>query len=259
MGGILACICCYCCLTTLKPRCIEICALIFNILEIGFLIWGILDIPWDDISRGGKIIYFVMCSLIVITFIILLVLMCLRCGNKINTTKNNTGKCLCITMVVLDILAEILIIIAEIIILNNMNDNDVIYTYNSYDINRKRNGKYSNREWAAAVISFTITEIALAFHCYCSNFLLKLIYAKTNLSYLKYIEQKQTNNIVSTVNVYDISQKNFNTNQLNFIGYDKDGRPIYSGNTKYFTQNLNTTNISAIGGSNNGNPFPPGN
>ena len=136
MGGIIACICCYCCLTGLKPRIIEFLALLCNLVEIGFLIWGIIDIPWDDISTGGKIMYYITCGAIVVTFLLLLLLMCLRCGNTINTTKNDLGKCLCITMVVFDILAFILIIIAEIIIIYNMDDKDDDYNYNNgyYDV-----------------------------------------------------------------------------------------------------------------------------
>ena len=92
MGGLLTCICCYCCLTTLKPRIIEIVALICNIIEIGFLIWGIVDVPWSDIKMGGKVMFYIACVLVVLTFLFLLGLMCLRCGNKINTTKNSAGK-----------------------------------------------------------------------------------------------------------------------------------------------------------------------
>ena len=236
MGGLLTCICCYCCLTTLKPRIIEIVALICNIIEIGFLIWGIVDVPWSDIKMGGKVMFYIACVLVILTFLFLLGLMCLRCGNKINTTKNGAGKCLCITDLVFDILAEIAIIIAEIIILNNMNDKDdnsffdYGYRYNS------RYSKYSRREWAAAAISITAAEIFIGLHCYCVSFLLKLIYLKTNLSYLKYRDTQEPNDdiIGRTINVFNTQDNN--VNQLKFLGYDKDGHPIYSGNAQYFTQ-----------------------
>jgi hypothetical protein len=44
-----------------------------------------------------------------------------------------------------------------------------------------------------------------------------------------------SNNIFSrTVNVFSTTENNgVNGNQLNFLGYDKDGHPIYSGNTQY--------------------------
>ena len=171
--------------------------------------------------------------------------MVLRCGNKINTTKNSAGKCLCITAIVLDIIAEICIIIAEIIILHNMNDKDDNYLYDNgyyYGRRRYRDSKYSNREWASAIISITASEIALGIHCYCLSFLLKLIYAKTNLSYLRYSEANEPEGIIGrTINVINSPQET--TNQLNFLGYDQNGHPIYSGNAQYFTQppaNVNT-------------------
>ena len=237
MGSIITSICCYCCLTPLKPRCIEILALIFNLIELVFLIWAIVDIPWEDISTGGKIIFYIMFSLIILTFIILISLICLRCSNKINTTKNNPAKCLSTTMFILDILSFILIIIAEIIILYNIDDKD---DYFYYDYNRRRRrSRFSDREWAAAIISLTMIEIALVCHSYCSNFLLKLIYVKTDLSYFDYMNQKnQNNNMNNTVNIF-----NGTHNNLNLIGYDKNGHPVYSENSQYFNQEIKPNNI----------------
>ena len=242
MGGIIACICCYCCLTTLKPKTIEIIALICNIISIGFLIWGIADIPWDDISTAGKVFFYITCGCVVLTLIFLLGLMCIRCSGKINTSKNSNAKCLCITLIVFDILAFILVIISEIIIFYNMDDKDDDYYYYDYYYGRRRQSKYSNREWAAAIISISAAELAILCHSYCANFLLKLISAKTNTSYLKYMEQKEnnSNNIVSrTINVLN---QPTNTNQLTFIGYDKDGHPIYSGKNQYFATTTTNSN-----------------
>ena len=249
MGGIIACICCYCCLTALKPRVIEILALICNIIEIAFLIWGIVDIPWSDIKTGGKILFFVTCALVVLSLIFTLALMCLRCANKINTTKNSAGMCLCITDVIFDILAEIIIIIAEIVILHNMNDKDDNYFYDYGYRTSRSNSRYLNKEWAAAIISTTGAEAFLALHCYCVSFLLKLISAKTDLSYLKYMETHDNNNNIfsRTINVFNTNENNgVNGNQLKFLGYDKDGHPIYSGNTQYFTQNQSATNPNNV-------------
>ena len=238
MGSIISCICCYCFLTPLKPRCIEILALIFNLIELIFLIWGIADMPWDYISTGGKIIFYIMFSLIIITFLILIVLICLRCSNKINTTKNNTAKCLSSTTVILDFLAFILIIIAEIIILYNIDDKD---DYFYYDYNRRRRrSKFSEREWAATIISHTFVEIALFCHSYCSIFLVKLIYVKTDLSYFDYmIQNEQSSNMSRTIKVLNGGQNN-----LNLIGYDKNGRPIYSLTNQYLNQEKRPNNIT---------------
>ena len=244
MGGIIACICCYCCLVTLKPKTIEIIALICNIISIGFLVWGVVDIPWDDISTAGKIFFFITCGCVVLTLIFLLGLMCIRCSGKINTSKNSSAKCLCIAMIVFDILAFILIIISEIIIFYNMDDKDDDYYYydNSY---RRRRSKYSDREWAAAIISISAAEIAIICHSYCANFLLKLISAKTDKSYLEYMEQREDNNIVSrTINVINQPTINDRNNQLTFIGYDKNGHPIYQGNTQYYTSTAGNSNAN---------------
>ena len=246
MGGIIACLCCYCCLTTLKPKSIEIIALLCNIISIGFLIWGIADIPWDDISTAGKIFFYITCGCVVLTLIFLLGLMCIRCSGKINTSKNSSAKCLCITLMVFDILAFILIIISEIIIFYNMDDKDDDYYYYDYYYGRRRRSKYSNREWAASIISISVAELAIMCHSYCANFLYKLISAKTDTSYLDCMEQREnSNNIVTrTINVLNQPTNN-NTNQLTFIGYDKDGHPIYSGKNQYFT--ATNTNVNTNG------------
>ena len=83
-------------------------------------------------------------------------------------------------------------------------------------------------------------------HSYCANFLYKLISARTDTSYLDYMEQRENNNnIVSrTINVLNQPTNN-NTNQLTFIGYDKDGHPIYSGKNQYFT--TTATNVNTNG------------
>lgn len=248
MGGIIACVCCYCCLMTLKPRCIEIMALICSLIAIGFLIWGIAGIPWNHINTGGKVTFFITCAFVVLSFINLIILMCLRCGNKINTTKNGAGKCLCITMIVFDIIGLILIIIAEIIILYNMYDEEYedYYYYDGYRRIRRRRDIFSDSEWAAAIISTSFAELALLVHSYCASFLLKLIKAKTDLSYLKYLESKEDTNIVGTtidvVNNPPVTQGN----QLTFIGYDNNGHPIYSGNTQYFIANQNQNNNAKV-------------
>lgn len=239
MGSIIACICCYCCLTTLKPRYIEIMALICNIVEIGFLIYAIAGIPWDDIKNGGKIVFYITCALIVISLILLLILMCFRCGNKINTTKNTSGKCICITAIIIDILAGILIAIAEIVILHNMYDKDDLYD-DYYYRRRRRDSNFSDAEWICVYVSLTGFEIALCIHLYCISFLIKLISAKTNLSYLKYMESKEDNSIVArTMNVFNNQPDQYNNNntQLNFLGYDQNGHPIYAGNAQYMTVN----------------------
>ena len=242
MGGIISCICCYCCLMRLKPRTIEIICLICNIIEIAALGFAIYGIPWSDIKMAGKITFFVSCGMTVLTLIILLALMCLRCGNKINTTSNSSGKCLSILLIIFNLIIEILLNIGEIIILFNKFDRE-----NHYDLwDDYRN--ISNKEWIAAIFCPSLVITVLGIYFFCSIFLFKLINAKTNSSYYRYKESKDENNIASTtIGIYN-NPPNVPNNQLIFIGYDKDGHPIYTGNTSNFSQqpiiinNPNNTN-----------------
>ena len=239
MGGVIACICCYCCLTTLKPTTIEIMALICNVIEIGCLIWGAVDIPWDYLNTGGKVMYAITCVVIVITLILLLILMCLRCGNKINNSKNQLGICLCITMIVFDVLGLILVIISEIIILSKMFDVDDVHYHHRRGYS---NGIFEDHEWAAAFISMSATEVCTALHFICGNFLLKLIQYKTDKCYAEYMGVNNAD-IIRTVEV--VNRTDSNPNQLNFIGYDQNGHPIYSGNQQYVLQNPIVVNNNA--------------
>jgi len=255
MGSILVCIGCYCCLFTLKPMCVEIMALIANLFEIGFLIWGIIDIPWDDLNKGSKICFYVTCGLVVLSFLLLLILMCFRCSKTINTSKNRTGYCISITDLIVDILAFILIIVSEGLILYKMWDIDDDLGYLNHRRNRRYDSYFSDTEWACVVISLSAAEIAILVHTYCISFLSRLIYLKTNLSYKEYMDSIEPNNneisFPRAVNVFQSPPNyDYNNNNLTFLGYDKDGHPIYSGNTTYqiintpviTNQNLNMNN-----------------
>jgi hypothetical protein len=230
---------------TLKPRCIEVMGLISNLVAIGFLVWGLAEIPWSDIRNGGKITFFIGSGFTVITLLFIFVLMCFRCGNKINTTKNSAGKCICITALVFNFLALILIIIGEIVIIYDMYDRDYYdYYWDDYR-SRRRYSYYSDAERAAAIISPSGAEIAIIIYGYCISFLLKLIFAKTDLSYLEYKETQdnsQNNIIARTIGVFNSPPNN---NELRFLGYDQNGHPIYSGNTQYYTQQVITNNVNS--------------
>ena len=193
MGTVLACIGCYCCLFHVRPKFVELIALLANLVEIGFLIWGIVGIPWDDLNTGSKVCFYITCALILISFILLIILMRLRCNKTINSTRNSTGICLCITDLIFDFIAFIMVIVSEGLIIYKMWDIEEdeeyyrggrrYYSYNDY---------FSDAEWLAAYFSTSACEIGLIVHFYCMSFLLKLIRLKTDLSYHEYNE-KQTN------------------------------------------------------------------
>lgn len=85
------------------------------------MIWGIIDIQLDDIKTGRKIVFAISIHV--------------NYSNSNNITKNFSRACLCITDIVMDSLAEILIIITKIIILNNMNvKDDELGYYKRHDI-----------------------------------------------------------------------------------------------------------------------------
>ena len=212
-------ICCFCCLINLKPRCIEIITLIINLIEIGFMIWGIIGIQWEIIKIGGKIIYLIPFVFVVFTLLFLFILMYFRCRNKINTSKNSTAKYLCIIMEVFDLLSVILIFTAMIIIsdsLANSDDDEV--------------------ELEATYACIIISNILPSIHFFCVGCLGKLISFKTNLSYLEYMNTKEQENIVRTVNALNSPQNN-EENHINILGVDQNGHPFYYGNAQYFTQN----------------------
>ena len=141
MGTVIACMGCYCCLLAVRPRYIELIALLANVIEIGFLIWGIVGIPWGDLNTASKVCYYITCGLVLMTFILLIILMILRCNKSINNSRNSTGKCLSITNTVIDVLAFIMIIVSECLILYKMYDLD--YDWDYWD--RRRSGHYDRR------------------------------------------------------------------------------------------------------------------
>ena len=231
MGEIIACMSFYFFIEKLKPRYIEIIELIFSIIEIIFLIWGLLNnsyIPWKDIRKGAKIFYIIMLILICINFIIIIVLIYLRCSNKINTTKNDIGIYLCITTIVLVILSKILLLIDEVII--------------AYDMYYKDNNDYS------VIIPFIITELSLAFQCYCSCFLIRLIYAKTDLNDEQY--QKNLNKDSSSINGVGNRNNRNNPNEANIIDENKQNIPENQ-------PSLNSTTLVDIHNTNNNENFFP--
>ena len=250
------------CLNYVKPRVLEVGTLLFTAIGIGFYVWGIVDIPWDDISKAGKAFFILGGLCLVLVLLIILILMCLRIGNKINESLNSCGKCLVITLMVIEILGFLIIIVSEIIILVNMGDkNDKYLDENGYYRRRRWRSKYSRREWWATICALTAGEVALALDAICTDLLIKVIYAKTNLPYNDYLDEenkKKNNNSVITDKVsepnYSRSISVFNAppqqNALTFIGFDKDGHPIYSGNNQYFTQNQN---IKQVNNNNNAN------
>jgi hypothetical protein len=184
------------------------------------MIWGIIGIQWEIIKIGGKIIYLIPFVFVIFTLLFLFILMYFRCRNKINTSKNSTAKYLCIIMEVFDFLSMILISIAMInipISLVDNHDDDFEFDVTIY---------------ACLIIPSILPDT----HLFCVAILHKLISVKTNLSYLEYMNTKEQENIVRTVNALNSPQNN-EENHINILGVDQNGHPFYYGNAQYFTQN----------------------
>lgn len=103
-----------------SPKILEILTLFSTLVGIGFLIWGIVEIPWDDISEAGTIFYIIGGIFMIIIVISILILLFLNIRNKLSTTKNGFAKCLCIILLIINVLAIIVFVISEIIIFSNM-------------------------------------------------------------------------------------------------------------------------------------------
>ena len=237
------------CMNYVSPKILEILTLFSTLIGIGFLIWGLVEIPWDDIKDAGKAFYIIGGVLLIIIVVLILILLCLSITNSFGTTKNGLAKCLCITLLIINVIALIVFVISEIIIFSNMADKDDEYLDNYYDYNyhrRRWRSKYSRAEWAASGCSLSAAEIVIGLNIFFISFLLKLANAKTNTSYNEYLDTQSKNNSSDVnglnnrnnyaINVYN-TPPNGNQNMLTFIGYDKDGHPIYSGSNQYFTQN----------------------
>ena len=241
MGTVVACLGCYCCLLGVRPKYLELIALLANIIEIGFLIWGAAGIPWSDLNSGRKACYYIAFGLIILTFILTIIIIVLRCGGRINSSPNKAGYAICLTAVIIDVIAFIMVIIAEALILYRM--------------------------WEA-IIPTSAAELCTIAHFYCLSFLLKLIKLKTDLSYIEYNETQTNNssgNVLNSsggynatpgtmINVYNTPPPPNNNQQvLSFIGYDKDGHPIYAGNNQYVDLNYPRNTQPIVNRNNNVN------
>ena len=268
MGTVLACLGCYCCLLGVRPKYLELIALLANIIEIGFLIWGAAGIPWSDLNSGRKACYYIAFGLIILTFILTIIIMVLRCGGRINSSSNKAGYAICLTAVIIDVIAFIMVIIAEALILYRMWDLDDDTEYWRGRRYHYSKDYFSNSEWAAAIIPTSAAELCTIAHFYCLSFLLKLIKLKTDLSYLEYNETQTNNssgNVLNSsggynvtpgtmINVYNTPPPPNNNQQvLSFIGYDKDGHPIYAGNNQYVDLNYPRNTQPIVNRNNNVN------
>lgn len=223
---------CFCCLSTLRARTIELIALLCNIIIIGLFIWSLIGIPWDWVRKIGKILLFVSLGFSIIDFLLLLILIFLRCQGTINGEKNGCGNCFVITLMIFDTIGFIIVIVAESIILRDMRkDND-----NNYKEWKKDD--ITTGEWLASALSLSLIEILWMINGFCASCLHSLISLRTNGSYADYLKEsgESKNNTLSSIN-------GSNQPSVKFIGYDKNGKPIYSGHAVNTSDNPFNRNV----------------
>jgi len=241
---------CYCCFFKLRPKCIQLIALLANLVVIALLIWGMIDIPWSYLSKGIKICYYIICGLIIINLILLFILIIFRCIGTINSEYNFIAKGFCLTICIFNCLASIIMIVTAIIILNKMSELNKMR-----DLGKYYDGLFSNKEWAAVIFSTFIAAIFVIWHFFCVSFLYILITCRTNLSYNDYKNNKYSSEIINnniseevgtTINVINNPQNN--VNNLAIFPYAKSESPNYNLNNQYGMANgpvlyqLNTFN-----------------
>ena len=226
---------CYCCFFKLRPKCIQLIALLANLVVIALLIWGMIDIPWSYLSKGIKICYYIICGLIIINLILLFILIIFRCIGTINSKYNFISKGFCLIACIFDCVASIIMIVSAIIILYKMykldKETDLWPVYNSL---------FSSEERAAVIFSTIIAVIPLVWHFFCVSFLYILITCRTNFSYNDYKDNKHSSEIINnniseevgtTINVINTPQNN--VNNLALFPYAKSESPNYDLNNQY--------------------------
>ncbi len=195
--------------------------LITSIIGIICYGWGIFGIPWKHVKTLGEILYIIPVLAIVYNFICIIMIKCYRRNNTIYTSNHSKVKCSMIIVCVVNILALIFIIIAEILIGRN---------FRSANRNSMTGRVISTGDQIASFVGTSLIEIIICLLSYFWSMLHRLISLKIEGPYFSYMKnklEKDFNQNSNTTNAYVVGNAN-NPNNLVLVGYDKDGRPLYS-------------------------------
>jgi len=186
----------YCCFKKYQPNCIALTALIFNIIAVAFMIWGLADLEWSLIIRKGRkalyIIAFVILCVTLVLLIIVLILLNLRVGSNY-ITCNNIGRILCLIIAILAILSFIFLIIDEILL---------IVDYAKWERDYGPGRVIPSHDWAACILPGLLGIIASVIIALCANILYRIFYDNilgTFLDYQNNAPVHVNNNSVSTI------------------------------------------------------------
>ena len=235
-------LCCTCCCKNCNPKCFEITILVFNVIFVALLIWavaGLSDNIFDVLSSSGKACYIIGLVCIILTLIMNIVLIVLRCLGIINTTANIAARILCISIICLDILALVLVTIGEIKVLVDM-----------VDIEDKLGDDFdffSVKHWVNVIVPTTWFQGLVLFHVIFSSFLLRAIWAKTDLSFDEFRQEQIKNKVIAEINNNPNTQ---NTQGLpvsstnNNVMINQNDPQQESNNNSKFAINQGNTNLN---------------
>ena len=151
---------CFCCFINMDPGCLSLTGTASNIIILGFMLWGILDLDFvKNVAKALYITSFVLFCLCLIFYLIIFFIIIKRCqGAK---SINSFGKILCLLIPGLSFLASIFLIIGFIIEL-------VEHVKMEDDIPGKF---YSTREWASLIVPLILGYIGFIIMVLCANVL----------------------------------------------------------------------------------------
>ena len=151
---------CFCCFINMDPGCLSLTGTDSNIIILGFMLWGILDLDFvKNVAKALYITSFVLFCLCLIFYLIIFFIIIKRCqGAK---SINSFGKILCLLIPGLSFLASIFLIIGFIIEL-------VEHVKMEDDIPGKF---YSTREWASLIVPLILGYIGFIIMVLCANVL----------------------------------------------------------------------------------------
>ena len=229
-------VCAYCCCRCCSPQCQTITNLVFTIIIFALMVANIINISWGDelIGTESKTFFFIPFALTVVSLIIIIILIYLRCKNVLNSSKHCLGLTLVIILLIIDIISYILLYIGISFLtgdLRDIHDRDTEWEYKPGRNYATKGSAIEDFKVLFFFISSTVFMILLTIKICFDVFILISVCRKTDLSYNQQKElekeKKNMNETREAVNVYNPSNVQI-MNNFQFIGYDKDGKPIYS-------------------------------
>ena len=225
-----------CCCGNFKPKCYEITILILNVIFVGLIIWAIAGISTTLmklvlISSSAKTFYIIGLVCTIISLIMNIILMILRCVDIINTSGNIAGRILCIVLLCLVLVAVVLVTIGEIKV--------------GIKMGKFPDELFSDKDWVNVFLPPSVFQSLVLLHSIYAYFLLRAIWAKTNKSYKQYKEDKLAENIADRIKDNQ-NNKDLSTTIHNAVINQNDPRQNQATSYLGGTLNPENTNLNLI-------------